>query len=284
MAKQKTAAATKTARKRRTIAANRNVRVTLETVTPEMALEWLTNQADNRNLRQQDVKVMAEDMIAGRWENNGDTIKFHRDGRLVDGQHRLYAVIEAEVNVPMLIAENLDDAALATIDTGRGRKIHDLMKILGDKLHSPLAASCATMMIVGTNQANIARIASKTSAIEFMNLHRAPIEFTMEAFPRRVKFITNQAVLGAFARAYYTYTSEEARERMKRFAATLLTGMMDKGDEAAVVLRNYLTATNEPKSVVYLKVEKAISSFMDYETIERLYPAKRELFPLPEER
>jgi hypothetical protein len=276
---------TKRARSRRkTLAANRDIEYRLEVVTPEMALDWLTNQTENRNLRQQDIRVMADDMQNGRWHDNGDTIKFLKDGRLCDGQHRLHAVLEAEVNVPFHIVANLDEEALSTIDTGRARQVHDLMKILGDKMHSPLAASCASMMVTASSQQNITRLASKAKLVEFMQQHRDAIEFTMEAFPRRVRHITGQAVLGAFARAYYRFTSDDGRERLKRFATVLTTGMMDKGDEAAVILHRYLLDTDEPKAVVYLKVEKAIAHFMDHEAIERLYPAKRELFPLPEEQ
>jgi hypothetical protein len=269
--------------RRRTLAANRDIEYRLETVTPEMALDWLTNQTENRNLRQQDIKVMADDMRNGRWKDNGETIKFLKDGRLADGQHRLHAVLEAEVNVPFHIVANLDEDALSTIDTGRARQVHDLMKILGDKLHSPLAASCASMMVTASSQQNITRLASKAKLVEFMQQHRDALEFTMDAFPRRVRHITGQAVLGAFARAFYTYTTDEGRERLRRFAQVLMTGMMDKGDEAAVVLHRYLIDTDEPKAVIYLKVEKAIAHFMDHETIERIYPAKRELFLLPEE-
>lgn len=64
-------------------------------VTPEMANEWLDSQAANRNPSQTVISRYARAMHDGLWiADPRMPLSFNEDGKLVDGQHRLYAVIE----------------------------------------------------------------------------------------------------------------------------------------------------------------------------------------------
>ena len=64
-------------------------------VTPEMANEWLDNQAPNRKPSQSAIERYAKAMKDGIWTADPRlALSFNEDGKLVDGQHRLFAVIE----------------------------------------------------------------------------------------------------------------------------------------------------------------------------------------------
>jgi hypothetical protein len=90
--------------------------------TPALAMQILDNNNDmNRSIRQARVEKYASDMRAGKWLMNGETIKFTKEGKLLDGQHRLWAVVLAEVPIDMLVIEGLDKEAMVTIDTGAAR-------------------------------------------------------------------------------------------------------------------------------------------------------------------
>ncbi|MDP2620568.1 MAG: hypothetical protein Q8P46_10395, partial [Hyphomicrobiales bacterium] len=67
-------------------------------ITPELAREWLekTNRK-NRPLSELKWTAYAVDMLEGRWQYNGDAIRFGSDGVLLDGQHRLMACVEAGI-------------------------------------------------------------------------------------------------------------------------------------------------------------------------------------------
>lgn len=60
-------------------------------VTPEMAENILAARGPNRNVSASVINKYARDMLAGRWQLNGQTIKISKDGQLLDGQHRLEA-------------------------------------------------------------------------------------------------------------------------------------------------------------------------------------------------
>lgn len=109
-------------------------------VTPELAREWLRTNTHNRKLRDRAVADYARDMAAGHWNLNGEAIKFATDGTVLDGQHRLRAVIDSDTTVQMLVVIGLDPAAQETMDTGRKRTTGDVMGLRGEANAHTLAA------------------------------------------------------------------------------------------------------------------------------------------------
>lgn len=108
------------------------------TVTPAMAEETLERNTENRSLRAGLVERYARDMKAGMWAEDGNTIKIAYDGTLIDGQHRLWAVIEAGVPVKLIVLTGLNRSAIRTIDTGAGRTYADYTRITSRAVGSPL--------------------------------------------------------------------------------------------------------------------------------------------------
>lgn len=106
-------------------------RITIETVTPQDAARMLATMTGNRNLRNRVVNRYAREMIAGRWLMNGEAIKLAKDGRLIDGQHRLNAVVLAKIPIKMCVVRGVDAGAMITLDTGVARTFHDVGTIAG---------------------------------------------------------------------------------------------------------------------------------------------------------
>lgn len=118
-----------------------SVYVVLERVTPERAYQLLDLNEHNRPVRDRTVKAFAEDMAAGRWNgHNGETIKIDVHNRLRDGQHRLWAITQADVPVDLLIAYNVPEDAQDTIDTGMKRKYSDVLHLRGESNSVGLAS------------------------------------------------------------------------------------------------------------------------------------------------
>jgi hypothetical protein len=100
-----------------------------ERVTPERATEWLEGKVANRNIVDDHVHRLARDMVGGAWQRNGETIKFTADGRLIDGQHRLWAVVTAGVAIWFDVARGVSEAAMLTVDTNRRRTFANHLQI-----------------------------------------------------------------------------------------------------------------------------------------------------------
>jgi len=106
------------------------VRGEVVTVTPEMAARWLENNVKyNRPLDQSRVVQHAAAMKAGRWALDGQPLIFDRDGMLLNGQHRLWACLEAEVPFTTMVVRGVDPSAFASIDTGKPRSAGDVLTI-----------------------------------------------------------------------------------------------------------------------------------------------------------
>lgn len=105
--------------------------ITVERITPHMAAQLLGTMPGNRPIRPRMVSRYAREMIADKWLLNGESIKVSRDGRLIDGQHRLNAVIQSKMTVEMFVVRGVDPTAFVTLDTGVSRTFHDASTIGG---------------------------------------------------------------------------------------------------------------------------------------------------------
>ena len=113
----------------------------IQTITPKLAIRWLEANHGNRNVRERVVTAYARDMQAGRWRLTGEAIKFSADDRLIDGQHRLRAVVQAGVNVDMMVVRGLENEVQEVLDSGAGRTAGDALRMRGETNYSNLAAS-----------------------------------------------------------------------------------------------------------------------------------------------
>src|SRR5882757_5791751 len=103
------------------------------TITPKMAEDLLNAHQDvvdksgfpalNRIINDNTVAQYANDMSKGNWVANGETIKVAENGRIPDGQHRLWACINSGANFDTLLVsgfkESEIDRVFVTTDIGR---------------------------------------------------------------------------------------------------------------------------------------------------------------------
>lgn len=112
---------------------------------PELATAFLNRNERNRPLTESRVYRYAADASGARWKRTGETIKFDWNGNILDGQHRLYACIEADCTFPVSIAYNIDPDAFSAVDRGKSRTIADSLALLGHKNATILAAALARL-------------------------------------------------------------------------------------------------------------------------------------------
>lgn len=98
-------------------------------ITPELAAKMLGTSVKNRNLRPSWVKSLAGAMRRGEWRLQPHGIAFDSAGHLIDGHHRLNAVIRAGVAVPMSVTLGAEPDCVKVMDQGLGRTISDVLEI-----------------------------------------------------------------------------------------------------------------------------------------------------------
>lgn len=106
------------------------LKITQKRISPEEA-EALLNEHNPYNYRKMNlstVKIYAQDMKDGNWKENGETIKIDTRGNIIDGQHRLQAIVDTGISIDVIIVEGIDPSAADTIDIGRKRTIEQYLK------------------------------------------------------------------------------------------------------------------------------------------------------------
>lgn len=115
------------------------------TITPEMALHWLSRLDNCRPLNQGIVDRYARDMKAGNWPESGETIKWDVDDMCFDGEHRLRACVLAQVPFESWVVTGLPRQAARMVDQGHKRQLNQVLKNAGER-YSVALASAATLL------------------------------------------------------------------------------------------------------------------------------------------
>lgn len=112
------------------------------TVTPYLASKWLSeSKTINRPISKPHLARLVSYMKSGKWkENTGEAIKFSSTKGLIDGHHRLNAIIQSGVTLRMLIVYDLDDDIFDVLDRGRVRSAGDVLAQIGAKNNTNLAS------------------------------------------------------------------------------------------------------------------------------------------------
>lgn len=109
-------------------------------IGPDEANALLAKNTNNRKAMRTQVARLASYMLDGEWKFDASPIRIAKDGRLLDGQHRLHAVIESKTTQQFLIVSGLDDASQAIMDTGVKRSLQNMLEMSGETNATHLAA------------------------------------------------------------------------------------------------------------------------------------------------
>lgn len=265
------------------------------TVTPDQASQWLEKTAKNRKISQRRVGLYAAAMRRGDWLLTNQGIAIDEFGALIDGQHRLRAIVEAQTPVDLLVIHAAPNKSQLVLDQGLKRMPHDQVGLREGWEVTPLHMAVAKSMVSSVGGAGETERRAMIADIQLMDRfyvrHHKAIEFAVAQFASRqkVKGVTIAPVLAPVARAHYT----QDPNRLIRFCEVVATGMADrKGDAPAIVLRNWLLAgrdkalsarSGKDRYVIYKKSEIALNAFLNNDSVQRLGQLQidTELYAIP---
>ena len=110
-------------------------------VTPEIALEWLKRNDKNRTFTRGNARALAAEMQRGYWKENGESIVFDTNGVLIDGQHRLQAVLNSGHEYRGPVITGIQAAARPTVDTGTKRTASHNLQMASEANATVLASA-----------------------------------------------------------------------------------------------------------------------------------------------
>jgi hypothetical protein len=133
------------------------VNASVELISPTVANELLTRNTINRKVKPAQVDELSRMIRAGKWTCNGSTIVIAEDGTLLDGQHRLLAVVATKTAVPMIVARNVPKSSMPTIGSEIPRKARDVLQMHGFKNTTALASVARMLMAFRDRNASLLR-------------------------------------------------------------------------------------------------------------------------------
>jgi hypothetical protein len=122
----------------------------LETITPKKAEKLLEGNTFNRRLREGHVLWLAQQIENDDWAETGESIKIASDGTIIDGQHRLHAIILANKSIRTLVCYNVPKSAQPLVDTGKTRTPADVLSMHG--ITNPMRVAAAIRTIINTGE------------------------------------------------------------------------------------------------------------------------------------
>ncbi len=257
----------------------------LQLVTPEQAQKWLDeNNTQNRKLQESYAERLARDMENGKWEYTHEPIAFNCNGVLVDGQHRLRAIVLANMPMWMQVAYGSTSKG---VDMGKSRKPHEQISLHGNLGEiGQNAVSTARTMYFGLKQRSTL---THAEIEDILNAHIDAIDFAHKHIgtSNKTPGVATAPTRAAVARAYYSVASECLAD----FCRVLRTGeFQGNGDKPMQLLWSWMhrSARSGPNDKAtrrarYACTERAILAYVNNTKIKALRPTSAELFPLPGE-
>ena len=120
-------------------ATNTQPKTVIQSINPTLAAKYLGKMPFNRRLARKHVSALVEAIRLGDWRFNGDPIRFNKPGELIDGQHRLNAIIESGATIDFLLVTELDEEAIETVDTGNRRAFSNYLEMRDERYPNTLA-------------------------------------------------------------------------------------------------------------------------------------------------
>lgn len=112
----------------------------LELVTPAKAERMLEGSATNRSISGGHSARQARAMIESEWRVSSQGIGVDYNGLVIDGQHRLKAVVDTGVSIWIWVMRGLYPDTIRAIDDNRKRSFSDDLKIAGKDRYASRAA------------------------------------------------------------------------------------------------------------------------------------------------
>lgn len=252
-------------------------------IDPEMAEHLLGHNTNNfRRMRHNTSTKYARDMTHGNWLLSWDCIAFAKDGTLLNGQHRLQAIIDS--GIPQICFVMWDCEASDFVgDIGLKRSDHDIAVQTTDFENDALLSNISIGAIKCLYRASFKGHTNSPSVFEVIDLIKAMPH--LDKYCEFIKLIiaapkgVRQAPVIA---AIYCAFANTEDEKVVEFAKQLSSGV---GSETVVRMRdklrdlaNYSGSQAQEKKMRL--VERGIVAFLKDETLTKLYFPEKHAYML----
>lgn len=245
---------------------NTQIQTQIETVNPTIATAYLsTNTKNQRNVTINHVNHLTQQMESGQWLLTGEPIIFDKLGKLINGQHRMHAVVKSGASIQFLVIRGVEPESFMAIDRGKTRTNGNIFAINGTQ-NSTLIAS-ATMGVINYRRAllanegkggslNSAVRASSGDVLHEYNQHPSEYDYTASIVYKTKKLIAPSVC--ATVASLAMIDAGHNKEFVMHFWESFVTGAGLNDGDPILTFRNKIAENNSAKS----KLPKNILTMM----------------------
>ena len=268
------------------------MKIKTELITPKRAENYLKNNLSNRKIRDKIVDNYARQMNKNLWrENIGDTIKISKIGMLLDGQHRLKALIKSGKSFIFNIAFDVDNDAFQFIDTGTPRHAGDILFINNIKNANLVSKIIRTYNGLKNDHVSVDWGKYKYSNAEILDLYNNESVLYDEAAKLGMRYylIFNKIIPPSVISSYYLFFRDLRPDKVDLFFEKLCKGIeITSNKDPILILRNKLMEnklnyrlklTNEMKFTFFIKTWNNFIKGKNMSLL-RFYPNERRPIPI----
>lgn len=249
-------------------------------ITPELAEQYLAKNMKNRNVSKNRVLVYASDMKEGRWQLNPQAIVFSESGELIDGQHRLQAVITSGCTVEMLVMHGAPNESRDIIDSGKPRSAGDVLSIDGMSYATNVAATAKKILAYEKGGKSIVGNANKgnsaaanldvNSKIEVVNYARDNAEMLIELCQKASNIYSSSNInLIAMSDIAFLLHALEPEEEAVDFLEKVISGIGLEAATPELAMRRVLERVRIKRDLPLTSSEVTSYFFVAFEKFVR---------------
>jgi hypothetical protein len=215
--------------------------LSVETITPTTAAAWLRANRLNRPVRASHVTFLAREMAEEKWMMNGQAIIISENEDVLDGQHRLLAIIESGATIRSLVIYGVKREAFKTIDTGIVRTAADAIAVFfpGRGVGMSKTVAAAIPWCIGLERGVIieANKIANADALVYVGDHPSLWQCAAEVsgYPADMRVLSQ-----SMATAAYEIFQRRDPDKARDFIQALCTGEMLGHKEPEYILRAIL--------------------------------------------
>lgn len=245
---------------------------TLEKITPTTAKSWLVPEInrDNRKYRPRHAADLAREMEAGRWTFNNDAICFGADGRLLNGQHRLHAIVISGKAQEMFVIRGMSDEDFKNMDGGGLKRAnHERIHLVNDYPQNHIICQAIRMYLDMTKSRNGA-ISVGEIEDEFLKKDAAWTWVGKEAVGMTPK-LKKAGIMAAFG--VYRFVKDEK-------AAVFMDGYrsgIGLTEESPILKLRNMALIGDSDDTSYWRVMSLMRAHLQGRTIATVYPSAEDM-------
>lgn len=261
-------------------------------ITPELASQLLAQNKSNREVSKANLRFIEGQFNSGRITFNGETVKFTKEGKIMDGQHRLMASVNTRKSFPTLIAFGLEPKSFTTVDIGKIRTASDIISVEGYEHPKVLASTAKLVMAIKTGSRGLTLGGLKGTkfdnqdVLDFVETQKDFVERTLEARELWAQMPSPRFLpCHVFCTMFFLFSERNIVAAEKFMEGLAIGSNLEKNSPILLLRTTFQKWQNETKNIRHtsfdrcIVITKAWNAYRTNKEIKRLQYKRGEEMP-----